>query len=84
LARVIREIQLPRRPLYIAHELDETTEPLLRAGVIDFLITQNLEAVVNAARRFLIGLRTGMARTGEVHFVPIDLVSSFNLQGRPA
>lgn len=84
LAQAISEIRLPCRPLYITHDLDEATEPLLRAGVIDFLITQNLESIVNVARRFLIGLRTGAARHGEVNLVPIELISKFNLQPRTA
>jgi hypothetical protein len=32
-----------RPPLYITHELNEVTEPLLRSGIVDFLITQSLE-----------------------------------------
>ena len=82
LAQAISEMPLPRRPLFITHELDEATEPLLRAGVIDFLITQNLDSVVNVARRFLIDLRTGGAACGRVNLVPIELVSKFNLQSR--
>lgn len=82
LAQAIDETQLPRRPLYITHELDDATEPLLRSGVIDFLITQNLESLAKLLKRFLIGLRTGTARSGEVNLVPIELISKFNLQSR--
>jgi LacI family transcriptional regulator len=82
LAQAIDEIQLPYRPLYITHEFDEATEPLLRAGAIDFLITENLESIVRVVKRFLVGLRTGVARYGEVNLVPIELISKFNLQLR--
>ena len=82
LAQAIGEIRLPRRPLYITHGLHEATEPFLRSGVIDFLITENLESIVNVVRRFLIGLRTGTARCGEINLVPTELVSKFNLQSR--
>jgi LacI family transcriptional regulator len=82
LAQAISEIRFSRRPLFITHELDEATEPLLRAGVIDFLITQNLDSVVSVARRFLIDLRTGGAGCGKVNLVPIELISNFNLQSR--
>jgi LacI family transcriptional regulator, galactose operon repressor len=82
LAQAISELPLHRRPLFITHELDEATEPLLRAGVIDFLITQNLDSVVNVARRFLIDLRTRGAACGKVHLVPIELISKFNLESR--
>ena len=82
LAQAISEMPLHRRPLFITHELDEATEPLLRAGVIDFLITQNLDSIVNIARRFLIDLRTGGAGCGKVNLVPIELISKFNLESR--
>jgi LacI family transcriptional regulator len=82
LAQAISEIRFPSRPLFITHELDEATEPLLRAGVIDFLITQNLDSVVSVARRFLIDLRTGGAGCGKVNLVPIELISNFNLHSR--
>jgi LacI family transcriptional regulator len=82
LAQAINEIQPLRRPLYITHELDDVAEPLLRAGTIDFLITQNFEAIVNAVKRFVIGLRTGTNRCEELNLVPIELVSKFNLQPR--
>jgi hypothetical protein len=42
LAQAISEVRFPRRPLYITHEPDEVAEPLLRAGVIDFLIRGRL------------------------------------------
>jgi len=82
LAQAISKVQLPRRPVYITHELDEAAEPLLRAGAIDFLITQNLESIVNAMKRCVIALRTGTDRPGELNLVPIELVSKFNLQSR--
>lgn len=53
LPQAIDEIQLPYRPFNITHELDKATEPLLRAGVIDFLIPENLKSIANAAKRFL-------------------------------
>ena len=68
----------------ISHELDGATEPLLKDGVIDFLITQNLESIVKVATGFLISLRTGTARCGEINFVPIELISKFKLQARTA
>jgi LacI family transcriptional regulator len=82
LAEAISKIRLPSRPLYITHDLDEVAEPLLRAGAIDFLITQNLESIVNAVKRFVNGLRAGTSRLGELNLVPIELVSKFNLQSR--
>ena len=83
LAQAIGEMRWPRRPLYITHELHEATQTLLAVRrVIDFLITENLESIMNVVRRFLIGLRTGTARCGEINFVPTELISKFNLQSR--
>jgi LacI family transcriptional regulator len=82
LAQAIREAGLLTRPMYVAHELDEVTESLLRGGVIDFLITQNLESIVNAVKGFVIGLRTATKRCEEFNLVPIELVSKFNLPPR--
>ena len=82
LAQAIGEMRWPRRPLYITHELHEATKLFLRSGVIDFLITENLESIMNVVRRFLIGLRTGTARCGEINVVPTELISKFNLQSR--
>jgi LacI family transcriptional regulator len=82
LAQALSRIQFPRRPLYITHELDQLAEPLLRAGAIDFLITQNLESVVNAVRRFVTSLRTGANPREEMNFVPVELISRFNLRSR--
>jgi LacI family transcriptional regulator len=82
LAQAIKEVRPSRRPLYITHELDEVAEPLLRADIIDFLITQNLEAIVNAVKRFAFGVRTGTHQCEELNLVPIELVSKFNLQPR--
>ena len=82
LAQAISEVGFPRRPLYITHDLEEVTVPLLRAGAIDFLITQSLESIVNAVKRFVIGLRNGTNRSRTLNLIPIELVSKFNLQSR--
>jgi LacI family transcriptional regulator, galactose operon repressor len=79
LARAIDEAGLDRRPLYIAHEVNEVTEPLLRTGVIDFLISQNIESLVRMTRQVLIdsSLNTGSVR--ELNYLPIQVVSEFTL-----
>jgi LacI family transcriptional regulator len=79
LARAINEAGLDRRPLYITHEVNEITEPLLRTGVIDFLIAQNIESLVRTSRQALIdlSLKTGPVR--ELNYLPIHVVSEFTL-----
>jgi LacI family transcriptional regulator len=82
LADALSRVRLRRRPLYITHELDQVAEPLLRTGAIDFLITQSLESVVNTVRRFVLSLRTGVDPCEGMTFVPIELISKFNLRSR--
>jgi LacI family transcriptional regulator len=84
LARAIEEAGLERRPLYITHEVNEVTEPLLRTGVIDFLITQSLESLIRTSRQVLVELRLGSGTFRELNHLPIQIVSEFNLDPRHA
>jgi LacI family transcriptional regulator len=79
LARAIDEAQLVRRPLYIAHEVNEVTEPLLRRGVIDFLISQSVESLIRMSRQVLIDLRLGGGSVRELNHVPVQVVTEFTL-----
>jgi LacI family transcriptional regulator len=79
LARAIDEAQLVRRPLYIAHEVNEVTEPLLRRGVIDFLISQSVESLIRMSRQVLIDLRLGGGSVRELNHLPVQVVTEFTL-----
>jgi LacI family transcriptional regulator len=79
LAKAIDEVQLARRPLYIAHEVNEITEPLLRTGVIDFLITQNIQSLVRLSRQVLTDLSLGVGSVRELNYLPLQAVSEFTL-----
>lgn len=79
LARAIDEAQFVRRPLYITHEVNEVTEPLLRTGVIDFLITQNIQSLVGMSSQVLIDLRLGSGSVRELNYLPVQVVSEFSL-----
>jgi LacI family transcriptional regulator len=79
LARAIDEAHLDRRPVYIAHEVNEVTEPLLRTGVIDFLISQNIESLVRTSRQVLIDLSLNTASVRELNYLPVQVVSEFTL-----
>jgi LacI family transcriptional regulator len=79
LAKAIDEAQLAQRPLYIAHEVNEITAPLLRTGVIDFLITQNIRSLVRLSRQVLIDLRLGVGSVRELNYLPVQAVSEFTL-----
>jgi LacI family transcriptional regulator len=79
LAQALSEHPLARRPLFISHEVNEVTEPLLRAGVIDFLITQDLDALVRTTHQLLVDLRLAKTPVRELNHLPFQLVSEFNL-----
>jgi LacI family transcriptional regulator len=79
LAKAIGEAQLVQRPLYIAHEVNEITEPLLRTGVIDFLITQDIRSLVRLSKQLLIDLRLGVGSVRELNYLPVQAVSEFTL-----
>ena len=79
LAKAIEEVQPVQRPLYIAHEVNEVTEPLLRTGVIDFLIWQNVQSLVRLSRQVLIDLRSAEGSVRELNYLPVQVVSQFTL-----
>lgn len=53
IAKAISAANLDRRPILVDHELTENSETLLRAGVIDALITQNTGHLARSALRVL-------------------------------
>jgi LacI family transcriptional regulator len=79
LAKAIDEARLDRRPLYITHEVNEVTEPLLRKGVIDFLISQNIDSLLRTSRQVLIDLRLSTGSVRELNYLPVQVVSEFTL-----
>ena len=79
LARAIDEAKLVPRPLYVTHEVNEVTEPLLRTGVIDFLITQDMRSLVRMNSQVLINLRLGSGSVRELNYLPVQVVSEFTL-----
>jgi LacI family transcriptional regulator len=80
LTEALHEIPSSRRPLYITHELDGASEPLLRSGMIDFLIVQSINPVIKLASRVLFDLRAGKALISRAQLVPTELLSKFNPQ----
>ena len=49
LSRALTELQRAHRPVYITHELNRVTEPLVRTRQIDYLIVQDLGEMVRRA-----------------------------------
>jgi LacI family transcriptional regulator len=82
LAKAIEEAPLVQRPLYITHEVNEVTEPLLRTGVIDFLITQNIQSLIRMIGEVLVDLKLGTGPVRELNHLPVQVVSEFTLSPR--
>jgi LacI family transcriptional regulator len=80
LAQAIADSHLSRRPLFIAHEVNEVTAPLLRAGIVDFLMTQRAESLIRKTREVLIELGSARGHVRELNHVPIQVITEFNLE----
>ncbi|HEU4679309.1 MAG TPA: substrate-binding domain-containing protein [Terrimicrobiaceae bacterium] len=80
LAQAIAHSDLSRRPLLVAHEVNRITTPLLKAGVIDFLITQGAETLIQKTRQILIELCSAGSSVRELNHVPFHVVTEFNLE----
>ena len=79
LAKAVDELQLPYRPVYITHELNRVTEPLLRAGRIDYLIVQDLEEMFRRATQFMREIPADDRGTHALEHVRFHLLTQFNI-----
>ena len=79
LARALDEAPPFQRPLYITHEVNEVTEPLIRTGVIDFLIVQNVPSLLRVSRQILTDLTLGGSSVRELNYLPVQVASEFTL-----
>ncbi len=79
LAQALSHMKLTYRPLYITHELNHVTEPLLRSERIDYLITQDLDELLHRTKRLLQEAVDGSRDLQEVNHLPIRLLTQFHL-----
>jgi LacI family transcriptional regulator len=79
LAQALSDLKLTHRPIYITHELNHVTEPLLRAETIDYLITQDLDELLHRTKRLLQDASEGSRDLQEVNHLPIQLLTQFHL-----
>jgi LacI family transcriptional regulator, galactose operon repressor len=79
LAKALSEMKLAYRPIYITHELNQVTEPLLRAERIDYLITQDLDKLLHRTRRLLQEAADQSRDLQEVNHLPIRVLTQFHL-----
>jgi LacI family transcriptional regulator len=83
LAQALSDMKLTYRPIYITHELNQVTEPLLRAERIDYLITQDLDELLHRTKRLLQEAGDESRDLQEVNHLPIRLLTQFHLNFFP-
>jgi LacI family transcriptional regulator len=79
LAEALAELRHAYRPVYVTHELNRVTEPLLRTQQIDYLIVQDLDEMVRRATQFM---REIPGDNHGPHFladIPFRLLTQFNI-----
>jgi LacI family transcriptional regulator len=79
LAQALGESQLASRPVYITHELNRVTEPLLRTEQIDYLIVQDLDEMVRRATQFLREIPADDRGVHALEPVRFHLMTQFNI-----
>jgi LacI family transcriptional regulator len=79
LAEALAELQRAHRPVYITHELNRVTEPLLRTQQIDYLIVQDLDEMVRRATQFMREIPSDDRQSHELEGIPFRLLTPFNL-----
>jgi LacI family transcriptional regulator len=78
LAAALREHGLVGRTLYVTHEVNRITEPLLRSEVIDYLLTQDLPLLVSTTVEQLSAVcETRRAQMQAI--LPIETYSKYSL-----
>ena len=79
LAQALAELQRAYRPVYITHELNKVTEPLLRTQQIDYLIVQDLDEMVRRATQFMRAIPADDRATHALEHMPFRLLTQFNI-----
>ena len=78
LAAALREHDLVGRTVYITHEVNRITEPLLRADTIDYLLTQDLRLLLRTAVERLRAAGDGLGVPSQ-SIIPIETYSRYSL-----
>ena len=79
LAQAVGELEHAYRPVYITHELNRVTEPLLRTEKIDYLIVQDLDEMVRRATQFMRGIPPDDRGVHALEHVRFHLLTQFNI-----
>jgi LacI family transcriptional regulator len=79
LAEALAELRRAHRPVYITHELNRVTEPLLRTQQIDYLLVQDLNEMVRRATQCMREIPSDNHKSYELEGIPFRLLTQFNL-----
>ena len=79
LAQALAELRHAYRPVYITHELNTVTEPLLRTRQIDYLIVQHLDEMVHRATEFMRETPGDDRGSRVLEDIPFRLITQFNI-----
>jgi LacI family transcriptional regulator len=79
LAEALAELQRAHRPVYITHELNKVTGPLLRTQQIDYLIVLDVNEIVRRATQFMREIPSDDRQSYELESIPCRLLTQFNL-----
>ena len=79
LAQALADLRSPYRPVYITHEMNRVTEPLLRTQQIDYLLVQDLDEMVRRAIRFMRASGADDRAPHTLDYVPFRLQTQFNI-----
>jgi LacI family transcriptional regulator len=79
LAQALAELRNAYRPVYITHELNRVTEPLLRTQQIDYLIVQDLDEMVRRATQFMREMPGEDRGSHALEYIPFRLLTQFNI-----
>lgn len=78
LAAALRDSKLTEHIVYVTHEVNRVTEPLLRSDVIDYLLTQDLRLLLRKAVENLKAAREGAAVPAQA-ITPIEIYCRYSL-----
>ncbi|WP_244174069.1 substrate-binding domain-containing protein [Paraburkholderia ginsengiterrae] len=78
LAAALRERNLTGRTIYVTHEVNRITEPLLRSDAIDYLLTQDLRLLLRTTVVHLKSAREGRVVPAQA-IIPIEMHSRYSL-----
>jgi hypothetical protein len=77
-ANALLEARLPKRPLYIAHEVNAETERLIRQRQIDYLLTQDLDQMVLQLGEVVLESKAAGRLTNLTRLLPIRVFTPFH------